>query len=163
MKNKNNSILYSAIVIVIVLISVISGKVGGNKDNNDSTTQQITTEAVTTEEITTQTIENLTIFDKTYNIKDQLTVIAQSISAGFSYGNVTVFRKSGETFEILHIKCFVNSNNGEEYGAFEIFTIDKNDKKEIVEKTQSWWDKAKGAIIKATEIIKCIGGAISAF
>ena len=92
-----------------------------------------------------------------------MTVIAQSISAGFSYGNVTVFRKSGETFEILHIKCFVNSNNGEEYGAFEIFTIDKNDKKEIVEKTQSWWDKAKGAIIKATEIIKCIGGAISAF
>ncbi|MBQ9610519.1 MAG: hypothetical protein IJV15_13895 [Lachnospiraceae bacterium] len=55
MKNKNNSILYSAIVIVIVLISVISGKVGGNKDNNDSTTQQITTE-----EITTQTTEIVT-------------------------------------------------------------------------------------------------------
>ena len=70
MKNKgNNSILYSAIVIVIVLISVISGKVVGNKDNNDSTTQQITTEAVTTEEITTQTIEIVTTEDITTEAK----------------------------------------------------------------------------------------------
>lgn len=56
MKNKNNSILYSAIVIVIVLISVISGKVGGNKDNNDSTTDTKTTEVITTE----TTIETVT-------------------------------------------------------------------------------------------------------
>ena len=56
MKNKNNSILYSAIVIVIVLISVISGKVGGNKDNNDSTTETKTTEVVTTEKATTETV-----------------------------------------------------------------------------------------------------------
>ncbi len=55
MKNKNNSILYSAIVIVIVLISVISGKVGGNKDNNDSTTETKTTEVITTE-TTTETV-----------------------------------------------------------------------------------------------------------
>ena len=58
MKNKNNSILYSAIVIVIVLISVISGKVGGNKDNNDSTTETVTkTEATTEEEKTEATTE----------------------------------------------------------------------------------------------------------
>ena len=56
MKNKNNSILYSAIVIVIVLISVISGKVGGTKDNNDSTTDTKTTEVITTEKPTTETV-----------------------------------------------------------------------------------------------------------
>ncbi len=56
MKNKNNSILYSAIVIVIVLISVISGKVGGNKDNNDSTTETKNTEVVTTETVTTEEV-----------------------------------------------------------------------------------------------------------
>ena len=55
MKNKNNSILYSAIVIVIVLISVISGKVGGTKDSNDSTTETKTTEVITTE-TTTETV-----------------------------------------------------------------------------------------------------------
>ncbi|MBQ9278854.1 MAG: hypothetical protein IJ224_09520 [Lachnospiraceae bacterium] len=55
MKNKNNSILYSAIVIVIVLISVISGKVGGTKDNNDTTTETKTTEVITTE-TTTETV-----------------------------------------------------------------------------------------------------------
>lgn len=68
MKNKNNSILYSAIVIVIVLISVISGKVGGNKDNNDSTTETKTTEVVTTEKATTETVtktEATTEEDKT--------------------------------------------------------------------------------------------------
>ena len=56
MKNKNNSILYSAIVIVIVLISVISGKVGGTKDSNDSTTETKTTEVITTEKATTETV-----------------------------------------------------------------------------------------------------------
>ncbi len=56
MKNKNNSILYSAIVIVIVLISVISGKVGGNKEDNDLTTETRNTEVVTTETVTTETV-----------------------------------------------------------------------------------------------------------
>ena len=88
-----------------------------------------------------QTIEKLPIFNANYDLKAQLTLYAQAIAAGFSNGNATLYQKSGETVASLHIKCFVNSNNGDEYGAFEIYISDKNDKNEIVEKNKSWWKR----------------------
>ena len=109
-----------------------------------------------------QTIEKLPIFNANYDLKAQLTLYAQAIAAGFSNGNATLYQKSGETVASLHIKCFVNSNNGDEYGSFEIYVTDKNDKNEIVEKNQSWWEKAKKYITEGSEIIKSIAGAISA-
>ena len=112
--------------------------------------------------LTKQTIEKLPIFNNVYDIKGQLTFIAQSIANGFSNGNVTLYRKSDENVATLRIKCFVNSNKGDVYGSFEIFISDKNDKNEIVEKNQSWWEKAKKYITEGSEIIKSIAGAISA-
>ena len=112
--------------------------------------------------LTKQKIEKLPIFDGVYDIKEKLTLYAQSIAAGFSNGNATLYQKSGETVASLHIKCFVNSNNGDEYGAFEIYISDKNDKNEIVEKNKSWWEKIKKYVTEGSAIIVSIAGAISA-
>ena len=62
-------------------------------------------------------------------------LVANSIQNGF----VISYEKSGDDIIAnFRIKCFVNDENGEKVGSFEIVLEDKNDKKTILESIKNF-------------------------
>ena len=89
----------------------------------------------------------LKIFGRKYNIEKEYKVIANMIAAGFDNGKVIIYKRNINIFEsYITFKCFVNSEEGNEYGAFGISIQDKEDMLIIEETLESFWDNYKDSI-----------------
>lgn len=87
------------------------------------------------------------IFGRRYNIIKEFKVIANMIGAGFDNGKVIVYKRDINNFDSqITFKCFVNSENGDEYGAFGISIQDKEDMLIIEETLDSFWDNFENSI-----------------
>ena len=69
--------------------------------------------------------------------------------AGYENGNVTIYRKETEFTGQGRFLCFVRDKTGKEFGAFEIFQEDLNDRKDLVTKIDNFLKK----LINIAEII----------
>ena len=96
------------------------------------------------------------IFGKSYDLKEEFDAIAKMISAGYDDGCVYVYKKDSKVVAQTRFKCFVNSNDGEKYGSFEILVEDKNDYKDIVSKLEKWYNKVKEILTKVSPEIKVV-------
>ena len=77
----------------------------------------------------------LNIFGKAYNLYDEMEILGTMIANTFKNGYVIVYHRDSEKGVVAHsrFRCFVQEN-GEDYGAFEVVQVDKNDSKTIKEK-----------------------------
>ena len=83
----------------------------------------------------------ITIFGNIYDIKEQFILFANAVASGYKNGFVIVYKKTGEDIQAnMRYKCFVNSDNGEAIGSFEIYQVDKNDSVNILDKLKSFFE-----------------------
>ena len=83
----------------------------------------------------------INIFGKIYDIKEQFKLFANAVASGYKNGFVIVYKKTGENIQAnMRYKCFVNSDNGEAIGSFEIYQVDKNDSVNILDKLKKFFD-----------------------
>ena len=77
----------------------------------------------------------LNLFGKAYNLYDEMEILGTMIANTFKNGYVIVYHRDSEKGVVAHsrFRCFVQEN-GEDYGAFEVVQVDKNDSKTIKEK-----------------------------
>ena len=74
-----------------------------------------------------------------------------------------IYKISSLTYAQLRYKCFITDNNESiVYGAFEIVQEDKNDEETIKTEHKNWYDKIKGGLIKAKEVVEIVGGIATA-
>lgn len=89
----------------------------------------------------------LKIFGRKYNILKEYKVIANMIAAGFDNGKVIIYKRNINKFESqITFKCYINSENGDEYGAFGVSIQDKEDMLIIEETLQSFWNYTQNSI-----------------
>lgn len=86
----------------------------------------------------------LKIFGKIYDLKEQFKILSHLISNSIKNGFVIYYQKSGdEVVANTRFKCFVNSDDGEKAGSFEIAVEDKNDKKTILDSVKNFLKNIK--------------------
>ena len=114
---------------------------------NVETYFNITSGRVSFPEITYAPEYKLEIFDKERDLEEEYRAIANMFAAGLNNGQVYIYKKNIEDKKSeLKYKCFVNSESGDLYGAFEISIQDKEDEATIVEALKKYWEKIKNAI-----------------
>ena len=88
---------------------------------------------------------DLVIFGNKFNVREEFKLLANKIAAGFDNGAVLIYQIQTDSTYQVRYKCFVCNSKCEKeedvYGAFEIIQEDKNDSKEIVEKSKNWFEK----------------------
>ena len=85
------------------------------------------------------------------------------IAAGYNDGHAIIYKKDSQIVAQTLIKCYVDSKDGNEYGAFEIMIEDKNDYKDIKSKIERWYTKIKEALLFVSGEIKVISEAVELY
>jgi len=77
----------------------------------------------------------LNLFGQAYNLYDEMEILGTMIANTYKNGYVIVYHRDSEKGVVAHsrFRCFIQEN-GEDYGAFEVVQVDKNDSKTIKEK-----------------------------
>ena len=109
---------------------------------------------------------DLVIFGNKFNVREEFKLLANKIAAGFDNGAVLIYQIQTDSTYQVRYKCFVCNSKCEKeedvYGAFEIIQEDKNDSKEIVEKSKNWFEKFENVADKTLKVLKSIGSIVSA-
>ena len=104
----------------------------------------------------------LEIFDKERDLEEEYRAIANMFAAGLNNGQVYIYKKNiDEKKSELKYKCFVHSESGDVYGAFEISIQDKDDETTIEDALTKYWDKIKGVGDLILEVLKYISDFVS--
>jgi len=74
---------------------------------------------------------------------------------------VFIYKKSNENAAQTRYRCFVNSDEGEKIGSFEVVQKDKNDEKTIIDKIADWYKRLKNLAITVTNEIKAISELVA--
>ena len=95
----------------------------------------------------------LDISGELLDVEEEFKLFGNIFASGMRNGKVFIYKKNTETVSnIIRFKCFVNSQNNEEYGAFEISI-------KYIEKTK--WQIIKGGISKFWEEVKNVLGELN--
>ena len=106
---------------------------------------------VSFEEIPYEPDAKFEIFEQSLDLEKEYKSIANMFGAGIRYGIVYLYNKAIDPkVTQMRLKCFVNSESGDTYGAFEISLEDKNDRQTIIEALEKYWKELE----KYTEFIK---------
>lgn len=109
-------------------------------------------------------LNSLEIFGNHFNIIEEFKLLSNQIAAGFDYGTVIIYKPTFTVVAQVRYKCFITDRNGVEYGAFEIIQEDKNDKQEVKDVTENWWNKVEKFADKlktVKDVIQTVGGIVS--
>ena len=103
----------------------------------------------------------INLFGKTYDFKEQLIKFANSVATGYQNGYAYIYKKSGEGIVAnSRYKCFVNSENGESIGSFEISQEDKNDSTTLIQKLSTFFNELGPITTGVKSICECIASII---
>jgi L-rhamnose mutarotase len=115
-------------------------------------------------EINDTDLNSMEIFGNYFNIIEEFKLLSNQIAAGFDYGTVIIYKPTFTVVAQVRYKCFITDKDGVEYGSFEIIQEDKNDKQEVKEVTESWWNKVEKFADKlkdVKDVIQTVGGVVS--
>ena len=113
-------------------------------------------------------IIKLNISNNLFDVEEEFKAFGNIFAAGIRNGKVLFYKKSTETVSnIIRFKCFINSQNNEEYGAFEISLkyIEKTTWQKIKEGISDFWKTTKAVLGEVNEGLKIaseIAGNINA-
>lgn len=77
------------------------------------------------------------------------------IAAGYNNGKVIGYKKDTQKVNQFRLKCFVDSDEGEEKGSFEIIQEDLDDLTKISNFLEKWYNKIK-------KVLKIVGPDVQA-
>ena len=105
------------------------------------------------------------LFEQSLDLEKEYKSIANMFAAGIRNGKVYLYKKDiDKKVTEIRFKCFVCSESGDTYGAFEISLEDKNDRKTIEEALEDYWKKltniAESVLKKIKYISDFVGGVI---
>ena len=105
----------------------------------------------------------LTISDNLFDIDEEYKAFGSIFAVGIRNGKVIIYKKTIETVSnIIRFKCFINSQNNEEYGSFEISLkyIDKTKWEKIKEGISKYWNDAKSFLKELNEGVKLVSEVV---
>ena len=103
-----------------------------------------------------------------FDVEEEYKAFGSIFAGGIRNGKVIIYKKNTESVSnIMRFKCFIKSENNEEYGAFEISLkyIEKSKWEEIKEGIANFWEatkKALGEINEGMKLVSEIVGNINA-
>ena len=103
-----------------------------------------------------------------FDVEEEYKAFGSIFAGGIRNGKVIIYKKNTESVSnIMRFKCFIKSENNEEYGAFEISLkyIEKTKWEEIKEGIANFWEatkKALGEINEGMKLVSEIVGNINA-
>ena len=93
------------------------------------------------------------------DVEEEFKAFGSIFATGMRNGRVFVYKKDTESVSnIIRLKCFINSQNDEEYGSFEISIkyIEKSTWDVIKEAISKFWDDAKTVLGELNEGLKLV-------
>ena len=97
------------------------------------------------------------LFEQSLDLEKEYKSIANMFAAGIRNGKVYLYKKDiDKKVTEIRFKCFVCSESGDTYGAFEISLEDKNDRKTIEEALEDYWKKLTNIAESVLKKIKYI-------
>lgn len=99
----------------------------------------------------------LNIAGSTFDVEEEYKMFGSIFASGIRNGRVNIYKKNTESVSnIIRFKCFVKSQNNEDYGAFEISLkfIEKTTWEKIKEGIKKFWDDCKAVLTEVNEGIK---------
>ena len=93
------------------------------------------------------------------DVEEEFKAFGSIFATGMRNGRVFVYKKDTESVSnIIRLKCFINSQNDEEYGSFEISIkyIEKSTWEVIKEAISKFWDDAKTVLGELNEGLKLV-------
>jgi len=132
---------------------------------NNQVRFNITKEKVLLPNLETPPDLNLDIFGAK-DLKEELKIFSNMLAAAYQkkqkyVGYVIIYKKKTDTSTQNRYKCFVEKENGEKVGAFEIVQQDINDSKTILEKLESYYTKIKNILPKVNEDVKIVAETVA--
>ena len=108
---------------------------------------------------------NLDIFGAN-DLKEEFKIFSNMVAAAYQkkekwIGYVVIYKKKTDGAAQNRYKCFVERENGEKIGAFEISQQDINDSKTILEKLESFYQKIKNILKNVNEDVKLVAETIT--
>lgn len=88
----------------------------------------------------------LEIFGRACDLEEEFKAIANMIAAGYNNGKVIGYKKDTSKVNQYRLKCFVNSKDGKEQGAFELVQEDLDDLTKIANFFEKWYNKIKSVL-----------------
>ena len=101
----------------------------------------------------------LNISGNLLDVEEEFKAFGSIFATGMRNGRVFVYKKDTESVSnIIRLKCFINSQNDEEYGLFEISIkyIEKSTWEVIKESISKFWDDAKTVLGELNEGLKLV-------
>lgn len=89
-------------------------------------------------------LPKINVNTESFDINERYKIMANSIANSYKNGFSIYYLKSGKGIvSSCRYKCYVNGDNGESIGSFEISLMDKNDYEKIEDAFNEWYNKNK--------------------
>ena len=106
----------------------------------------------------------LELFDKSFDIETEYKALSTLFASGIRNGKVYLYKANvTETPSESRFKCYVYSESGDEYGAFEIYFKDNNDEGPIMKAVSNFWSKVEKYAPKVNSKLAFIANFVSEF
>ena len=103
--------------------------------------------------------EKINITGSLFDMDEEYKLFGSIFAAAIRNGKVIIYKKDTETVSnTIRFKCFIKSENNEEYGAFEISLkyIEKSKWEEIKEGIKNFWEATKTVLGEINEGVKLV-------
>lgn len=89
-------------------------------------------------------LPKINVNTESFDIQEKYKIMANSIASSYKNGFSIYYLKSGKGIvSSCRYKCYVNGDNGESVGSFEISLMDKNDYEKLEDAFKDWYEKNK--------------------